>query len=184
MPPLRRETRLLRADLIEDVVFREALDSDADAVIALLSAIYAEYPGCILDVAGEAPELLALASSHRAMGGKFWLAERAGKVLGCVGWRPLEDGAVELLKLYVDAEARGGGLGRRLVGIVCAEARKRGAARVELWTDTRFQTAHRLYELLGFRREPGMRQLNDLSRSVEYHYGKSLEPSDSAAPDL
>lgn len=172
------------SDLIDDVAFREARDDDAEAVIAIIAAAYDEYPGCILDVEGEAPELLALASSHRTMGGTFWVAERTGKVVGCVGWRPLEDGAVELLKLYVDAEARGGGLGRRLVGIVCTEARKRGAGRVELWTDTRFQAAHRLYELLGFRRAPGTRELDDLSRSVEYHYRKSLRGGDSAAPDL
>ena len=169
--------------MIDGVAFREARDDDAEAVIAIVAAAYAEYPGCILDVQGEASELLALASSHRALGGKFWVAERRGKVVGCVGWRPLRDGAVELLKLYVDPDARGGGLGRRLVGIVCAEARKSGAERVELWTDTRFRNAHRLYELLGFRRGPDTRALDDLSRSVEYHYGKSLRSGDSAAPN-
>jgi len=174
----------LKRDLIDDVLFREAQDDDAEAIIALVAAAYAEYPGCILDVDGELPELRAPASSHRALGGNFWVAERREKVVGCIGWNPVEDGTVELLKLYVDPEARGGGLGRRLVGIVCAEARKGGAARVELWTDTRFQSAHRLYELLGFQRDPGTRQLDDLSRSVEYHYVKALRSSDSVAPNL
>lgn len=157
-----------------DAVFREARDADAEAVIALVAAAYAEYPGCVLDVDGELPELRAPASAHAAAGGGFWVAELDGQVAASAGWQPLDNGGIELLKLYVAPAARGQGLGRRLVELVCAEGRKAGAGHVELWTDTRFTAAHSLYERLGFARSPGSRQLDDLSRSREYHYSRPL----------
>ena len=108
------------------------------------------------------------------MGGDFWVAEASGQVVGSVGYRPLQNGSVELLKLYVARATRGQGLGRRLIALVKAAARAAGASHIELWTDTRFTAAHRLYEHLGFTRSPGTRQLDDLSRSVEYHYRLEL----------
>jgi len=53
-------------------------------------------------------------------------------------------------------------------------ARNRRASAVELWSDTRFGDAHRLYESLGYRRLPDSRDLNDASNSTEYHFRKQL----------
>ncbi|MGF1608131.1 MAG: GNAT family N-acetyltransferase, partial [Kiloniellales bacterium] len=139
------QTQLLSTD---EVTVRPARDDDAAAVIALVAAAYAEYPGCVFDLEGELPELKVPSSSHAAMGGDFWVAEAAGQVVGSVGYRPLQNGSVELLKLYVAKAARGQGLGRRLIALVDAVARAACAARIELWTDTRFTAAHRLYEHL------------------------------------
>jgi len=82
---------------------------------------------------------------------------------------------VELLKLYVDRTARGRGLGRRLAALVEEEATRRGAGHIELWSDTRFSDAHRLYELLDYERQPETRELHDLSNSVEFRYIKHLD---------
>lgn len=77
--------------------------------------------------------------------------------------------------LYVAAGVRRQGLGTSLVGLVEAEATDRhGAAAVDLWTDTRFHDAHRLYERLGYERQPETRAIGDLSNSVEYHYRRRL----------
>jgi putative acetyltransferase len=46
---------------------------------------------------------------------------------------------------------------------------------VELWSDTRFEDAHRLYEGRGYRRGDELRELHDLSGSVEYYYRRSLQ---------
>ena len=161
------------------IVIRDARDGDEGGLIALIGGCFAEYPGCVLDVDGEIPELRAVATHYRDRGGRFWVAEIAGRVVGCVGAapiaaRPARAAGMELLKLYVDREARGCGLGGRLVGLVDEEAALRRAGFVELWTDTRFEDAHRLYERLGFRRLPELRDLCDRSNSVEYHYVKHL----------
>lgn len=154
---------------------RQALDGDADALIALIAACYSEYPGCILDVDREEPALRAIATAFDACGGRFWVAEAAGKVVGSVGTVPSRaPGGMELKKLYVAREARRLGLGARLCAVVEAEARARGADHVELWSDTRFLDAHRLYERLGYARGPATRELHDLSQSVEYYFKKKL----------
>jgi len=43
-----------------------------------------------------------------------------------------------------------------------------------LYTDSRFLDAHRLYERLGYIRQPGLVQRADASNSVEYVYTKKL----------
>jgi putative acetyltransferase len=158
-----------------DLEIRDARDDDAAQLIRLMGDVFAEYPGCVLDVDREEPDLRAIATAYAACCGRFWVAERRpdGCILAMVGARPLGNGSNwELKKLYVDKAARGAGLGARLVGLVEEEVRRRGAPLLELWSDTRFTDAHRLYERLGYQRRPGLRELHDLSNSVEFHYVK------------
>lgn len=160
-------------------VLRDGRNGDAAAAIALVAAAYADYPGCVLDVETEEPGLSAPADHFRARGGRFWIAEYPGPhpffIGGMVACAPTRHpDTLELFKLYTDRRARGIGLGARLVGLVEDEARQRGMTAVELWTDTRFTAAHRLYERLGYRRGPMPRTLPDLSHTVEFHYRKTL----------
>jgi putative acetyltransferase len=157
-----------------NVKIRKARDDDSDGLIRLIEDCYAEYPGCVLDVEGEAPELISPASWHTEAGGRLWVAERDGAVVGCVAILPDSQRTVELKKLYVSSEARRLGLGARLCELVEAEARGRGATTVILWSDTRFEDAHRLYEGRGYERGPDTRELHDASQSVEYYFRKSL----------
>jgi putative acetyltransferase len=157
------------------IEIRDGRDDDAWDLVGLVAGCWSEYPGCILDVHGEEPELLAIASAYKRKGGRFWVAEGEGRVIASIGFAPAPtEGGVILQKLYVARSARRQGLGHRLVDVVEAEAADRGSARVELWTDTRFEPAHRLYERLGYVRNGSTRELGDLSHSVEYHYLKVL----------
>ncbi|MEQ8968217.1 MAG: GNAT family N-acetyltransferase [Azospirillaceae bacterium] len=165
-------------------VLRPGEDRDADDLIALVGTCFAEYPGCVLDVDGEIPELRAIATWAAGGGGAFWCVEHDGRVVASVGAMPLAGGgdgpAIELVKLYVLPEARGTGLARRLVGAVEDHARATGAGRIELWTDTRFTTAHRVYERLGYRRTARTRAIPDKSDTVEFHYIKALRAAENA----
>jgi putative acetyltransferase len=152
-------------------VVRPARDDDAAGLIALVGAVFAEYPGCVLDVDGELPELRRIASAFAELGGRFWVAERDGAVVGSAGWVPATaPGGVELRKLYVHRSERRSGLGSRLHDLVLAEAGERGAVFVDLWSDTRFVTAHRFYEKRGYARGPSTRELHDRSATVEYYF--------------
>jgi putative acetyltransferase len=155
------------------IPIRHARDTDATALIALIAAIYAEYPGCVLDVDGEEPELRAPASHARKLGGMWWIAEDAGRIVGSASIMPAGADA-ELKKLYVAHAMRGRGLGSQLVRLVEEAARERGAQRLVLWTDTRFESAHRLYERLGYIRQPGTRALHDRSASIEFNFIKPI----------
>ncbi|MEO3473419.1 GNAT family N-acetyltransferase [Roseomonas sp. CAU 1739] len=166
---------------------RDGLDSDADGFIALIGACWGEYPGCILDVDGEVPELRALATYFRDQGGRLWVAEQGGRIIGMIATRPLkEDAAWEICRMYVDGAARGSGLATRLLDTAESHARVSGAERMVLWTDTRFTRAHGFYEKLGYVRQGSIRILDDISNSLEFRYTKPavglvVEALDAAA---
>ncbi|MBL6076917.1 GNAT family N-acetyltransferase [Belnapia sp. T18] len=168
-------------------MIRPGRDEDAEGYIRLIGDCWAEFPNCILDVDGEAPELRALASYFAKAGGALWAAEREGSVAGMVGTRPLNsDQAYEICRMYVAAPERGTGLAQRLLDKAEAHARAAGAQRLVLWTDTRFDAAHRFYEKRGYLRQGAIRILDDISRSLEFRYAKPaaglvVEALDAAA---
>ena len=87
-------------------------------------------------------------------GVRCWFAvaeDGRGRVVGCVGVTDEGGGLFELHRLYVLAEARRGGTGRRLVEWVFATARAHCCQRMELFSDVHFEDAHRLYIRCGFR---------------------------------
>lgn len=87
-------------------------------------------------------------------GGQIFVARRGAEVVGTCAVLPHAAGELELVKLVVAPEARGLGLGARLVEACLAFARDQGAARVVLLSNSRLGSALRLYQRLGFRRAP------------------------------
>jgi putative acetyltransferase len=157
---------------------RDASDDDAEGVIALIGSVFAEYPGVILDVDGEIPELRRIASWAREHDGEFWVAEDAGAIVGMCGYTAAETaGGFELKKLYVHASARKTGLGSLLLDRVLERATARAGCFVELWSDVKFTTAHRFYERRGFTRG-GTRRLGDISDTVEFHFRRPISSGD------
>lgn len=155
-------------------VVRDARDEDGPALEVLIGACWAQYPGCVLDVDREEPWLRAPASAYAEWRGRLWVAELDGTVVASVGLQPEGPAAVSLHSLYVASHARRQGLASELVARVETEAVRRGAGRVELWSDSRFADAHRLYTRLGYEQLSGSRDLHDLSDTVEYPFGKDL----------
>lgn len=157
------------------VAIRPARDSDAQDLFGLLALCFADYPGCYVDPHDDLPELLAPAASMARKGGAFWVAEdERGRVCACVSVDFPEAGFAELHRLYVRPDQRRQGLAERLIRLAEDHARGRGAGRMVFWSDTRFVTAHRLYDRLGYERIGGTRNLGDISNSVEYRFEKDL----------
>jgi len=163
---------------------RPGRDADSQGIITLIGACWSQYPGVVLDVDGEMPELRALASHYAAKGGALWIAEADGRIAGMVATRPHEAGAWEICRVYVLPEHHGGGLGHRLLDTAEAHARAAGAQRLLLWSDTRFDRAHRFYEKRSYVRSGPIRVLDDISNSLEFAYAKpvnGIERLDAAA---
>lgn len=156
-------------------VLRPARDADGPALIEVIGGCFAEYPGCVLDVEAEEPWLLEPASAYHRRGGRLWVVESmpGGPVIACGGIKTDGDVA-ELKNLYVAAAYRRLGLATDLADLIEGVARDAGCERIELWTDTRFADAHRMYEARGYDRLPETRLLHDLSNTAEYHYAKPL----------
>jgi N-acetylglutamate synthase-like GNAT family acetyltransferase len=159
---------------LSSLLIRSASDSDSQALIALIGAAFAEYPGCVLVVDDDMPELRAPDAAIRKALGRWWVAEDDDGIIGSVAIEPAADGAIELKKLYIAPITRRRGLGAHLVTLAESEARFRGAQTMILWTDTRFEDAHRLYERMGYRRMDATRELHDASNSIEYNFTKDL----------
>jgi predicted GNAT family N-acyltransferase len=164
---------------------RPVRDTDGPALEVLIGDAWSEYEGCVLDVDAEEPWMRLPATTYtgdHAQGpgryrGAMWVVEDASAPAGLaasVAVRETGERTVELKSLYVSPAARRRGLGAALVHRVERETRRRGAETVELWTDTRFTDAHRLYERLGYVATGETRDLNDLSHTTEYRYTRRL----------
>jgi len=172
----KREENVEIAARVADAIVREATDADADQVIALIDGVYGEFQGCVLLVDEEEPALKAPASAFARLGGKFWVAECRGRICGTIALTPTDAPRIaRISKLFIAEAARGRGLGETLCELVERTARDdMQADMMMLYTDSRFLDAHRLYERLGYTRQPGLVQCADASNSIEYVYTKKL----------
>lgn len=157
---------------------RPVRDTDSQDLFGLLALCFSAYPGCFVD---PHDDLADLREPERAMdreGRAFWAVEdETGRVCACVAVDEPEPGVAELHRLYVRPDRRRRGLAGRLLRLAEDHARAAGARRIVLWSDTRFEAAHRLYEAAGYRRTAAVRALGDISASVEQHYVKVLPSS-------
>ena len=77
-----------------------------------------------------------------------------GRALACGGLKRLALGTMEIKQMFVVPEARGRGLGRKILATLEEAARAMRADRVLLDTAAPLNEAQRLYEASGYRRIP------------------------------
>jgi GNAT superfamily N-acetyltransferase len=154
---------------------RPGQDADGPALIELIRACWSQYPGIRMDVDREMPELHALATYYN---GALWVAEQDQRLVGMIAARPLDLAVWEICRVYVDPSLHGGGLGHTLLDVAENHAIGRGAARLALWSDTRFDRAHRFYEKRSYVRHGPIRVLHDISGSLEFGYAKPINGLD------
>ena len=99
----------------------------------------------------EIAELVSKALSHpKRESDRFWVADRGGELMGCIGFVRETPEWGRLRLLYVEPAARGTGLGRRLVKTCVDFAREIGCKEVVLWTVEVLTTARKIYAEAGF----------------------------------
>lgn len=135
---------------------REATGPADMATIHTLFLEYAETLNFDLCFQDFDAELAGLPGDYAPPAGRLLLAEVGARVAGCVGFRPMADGAAEMKRLWVRPGFRGHGLGRLMTERVIALARETGCPVVRLDTvDGQMDAAIALYRRLGFREVPG-----------------------------
>jgi ribosomal protein S18 acetylase RimI-like enzyme len=89
--------------------------------------------------------------------------------------RPLGDAQWEICRVYVAPALHGSGLAHALLDTAEGHAIRAGARRLVLFSDTRFDRAHRFYEKRSYVRTGPVRVLRDISNSLEFGYAKPVE---------
>ena len=152
---------------------RLAGSADVPGVVELIGRVYLGY-GFVYVPEVEVPDLFRFDQHYAAPHGAFFVVREDNVVVGSVGVERLNDGSAELHRLYLDAGLRGRGTGRALVETVLEWCRTQKIRRLILWSDTRFDQAHRLYERMGFQRT-GERVLpDDLNQTREYGFERPV----------
>lgn len=129
---------------------RRASPADAAAIRHVIGGVLAEY-GLALDPSGMDSDLADIDANYRRRGGLFEVAVGSdGHLAGCCGVFVLDDKTCELRKMYLLKDARGHGIGGRLLQRALAFARHRGYRRVELETASVLKEAIALYAGAGF----------------------------------
>jgi len=150
-----------------------ATRADVPDVIALLARIWEEY-GFIWEPETEFPDLFRFDEHYAPPHGAFWVVRDAGQLVGSIGVERVDATTAEIHRLYLDAHLRGRGLGRALVEEVLVWCRANAFTRLVLWSDTRFEHSHRLYDRMGFRRHGERTVPGDINASREYRFERDV----------
>ncbi len=145
-------------DLPEGWTLRCVTPADSSLIADHIAGVYAEF-GLSFDLPFE-DDLIDVADTYAH--GAFWLVEADGRLLATAGVLP-HGGSRIFKRLYVHSAARRSGIARKLLHAAHAWG---DFPRTELWSDVRFQNAHRLYLSAGFTSGP-TRVLDDPDKSVE-----------------
>lgn len=145
---------LARRRAQHEFTMRPVVRRDDPAVARIVRESLTEYGAIGPGFAIHDPEVDEMSQAYAGPGHGYWVVVRRGQVVGGAGFGPLkggEPGVCELRKMYFHREARGVGMGARLLAHVLEEARRAGYRRCYLETMQSMVPARRLYEAFGFR---------------------------------
>lgn len=143
---------------MSDPVIRPIEPRDDPAIAAIIRKVMPSFGACGPGFAINDPEVDYMSRAYAAARSAYFVVEEGGKVIGGAGIAPLEGGdgdTCELRKMYFLPEARGRGLGERMMRLCLDRAREFGFRRCYLETLTGMDDARRLYERMGFCRLAG-----------------------------
>ncbi len=144
VPPLESPTPyVLRHDL---------RPGDLGMIVHLHGTIYArEYgfdPTFEAYVAGPLAEFVRTRTERD----RLWIAERGGRIIGCIAIVGVSEKEAQLRWYLVDPSARGLGLGKKLLHEAVTFCKRCGYESVFLWTVSALTAAASLYQSAGFKK--------------------------------
>ena len=144
----------------------------ASGVLDVIGAVFVEY-AMTFDPTDFDADLLDIERHYAASGGVFSVVVDDGRVVGTVAAVPKSETTCELKRLYLLSAYRGRGHGRALMEHILGWARQVGFREAVAWSDVRLETAHKVYDRMGFERI-GERIIDDIDQSRELGFKKRL----------
>ena len=157
------------------------LSPDHDAAMAAI--IRANLKAHGLDVPGTAyfdAALDQLSAYYDVPGRAYYTVLEGDRVLGGIGLAEFRGDCCELQKLYLAEEAKGRGLGYRLIRLIEDRALALGYRQIYLETHTNLAAAIHVYERAGYREIP--RPAGVVHSTMNRFYRKNLKAAKTASP--
>lgn len=147
-------------------LLRQHQPGDLGWIVERQAALYVEEYGWDGTYEGLAAQIVAdFIKNYDPKRESCWIAERDGKRVGAVVLARASDEAAKLRLLHVESEARGLGIGKRLVEECIRFGRQAGYRKITLWTQSILHAARHIYRGAGFQ----------LVREEKHHsFGKDL----------
>jgi len=147
-------------------LLRQHQPGDMGWVVHRQGILYAEEYGWDETYEGLAAEIVAqFIKNYDPKRERCWIAEKDGARVGAVFVAKASEEVAKLRLLHVEAEARGLGIGKRLVKECLRFAGHAGYRKMTLWTQSNLHAARHIYKQAGFR----------VVREEQHHsFGKDL----------
>src|SRR5215470_1543041 len=133
-------------------LLRQHQPGDMGWIVRRQAILYAEEYGWDETYEALAAEIVAqFIKNYDPKRERCWIAEKDGVRVGAVFVAKASDEIAKLRLLHVEAEARGLGIGKRLVDECVRFSRQAGYRKLTLWTQSILSAARHIYKQAGFR---------------------------------
>ena len=147
---------------------------DLGMVVHLHGIVYAREYG--LDTTFEPYVAKPLAEFVLGGSGRLWIAEEDDHIVGSIAMLDCGSGMGQIRWFLLVPEARGSGLGKRLLEEALSHARRLHLRHIFLWSFADLNDARRLYEHAGFKTTETKRGLIWGAERTEVRMDLALEP--------
>ena len=144
---------MIERESASEVRIAEVAPDDREAEYCL-SRYFAEISDRFEDGFDPARSLAPTLDGFAPPDGSFLLLRLHGKPVGCGGFKRDSEGAAYIKRMWVSPDARGLGLGRRLLGALEERARELGYRKLRLETEKSLSEAQQLDRSCGYREVP------------------------------
>ncbi|MFB9076984.1 GNAT family N-acetyltransferase [Flavobacterium procerum] len=138
---------------MENCTIRKIEKKDNQAVAQLIRSVFDEMEIPKVGTAYEDPYLDLMFEEYNKSKSAYFVVENKGKVVGCAGIAPLENGdseICELQKMYFLPETRGLGIGAQMMEKCLNKAKEFGFEKCYIETMPFMHAAQKLYKKSGF----------------------------------